>query len=327
MNQQVENPAPFTACRLDGMGGGCSISREDAAWQASTENPLWIHMDVTVADNAAWLMERSGLRPLVAETLIQAETRPRAVAHSDGLLVILRGVNLNPGADPEDMVSIRVWVEAGRVITTYRRNLLSIGDLYEQLDQGTGPKTPGRFLVMLADRLMDRAGFVINELEDAISGFEEGVLVDGEARTRSELSELRRQTVVLRRFFGPQRDAMTRLLQEQSPLLDDRDRLHLREVADQVMRYVEDLDAARERAAVAHEELLSLMSEQMNQRMYVLSIVAAVFLPLGFFTGLFGINVGGMPGVDSPLGFWLVTVMMVAIGIGVLMLFKWRRWF
>lgn len=284
-------------------------------------------MDVTVADNAAWLMERSGLRPLVAETLIQAETRPRAVAHSDGLLVILRGVNLNPGADPEDMVSIRVWVEAGRVITTYRRNLLSIGDLYEQLDQGTGPKTPGRFLVMLADRLMDRAGFVINELEDAISGFEEGVLVDGEARTRSELSELRRQTVVLRRFFGPQRDAMTRLLQEQSPLLDDRDRLHLREVADQVMRYVEDLDAARERAAVAHEELLSLMSEQMNQRMYVLSIVAAVFLPLGFFTGLFGINVGGMPGVDSPLGFWLVTVMMVAIGIGVLMLFKWRRWF
>jgi len=175
--------------------------------------------------------------------------------------------------------------------------------------------------------MMDRAGIVINELEEAIGEVEETILAAGESRQRGQLAELRRVALVLRRYFAPQREALARLVAEPSPLFDDRDRLRLREVTDQVTRYVEDLDAARERAAVAHEELLSHLSEQLNQRMYVLSIVAAIFLPLGFLTGLFGINVGGMPGVDNPIAFWLVTAVMTGIAVAVLLVFKWWRWF
>ena len=67
----------------------------------------------------------------------------------------------------------------------------------------------------------------------------------------------------------------------------------MREVSDQLARYLEDLDEARDRAAVTQEELVNRLSEQMNNKMYILSIVAAIFLPLGFLTGLLGINVGG----------------------------------
>ena len=327
MDVSLTESAPVIIYRLNGEGGGQRVPTDTSNLVASPETPVWVHLDAESSDNTVWLAEQSGLRPVVADALMELETRPRAVAYPDGVMVVLRGVNLNPGADPEDMVSIRIWLEAGRIITTSRRRLLSVDDIREQLEQGNGPRTEGRFLIMLAHRMMDRAGVIINDLEDAIGEVEEHILAQGESRLRGELAELRRVGLVLRRFFGPQREALARLVQEPTPLFDDRDRLRLREVADQVTRYVEDLDAARERAGVAHEELLSRLSEQMNQRMYVLSVVAAIFLPLGFFTGLFGINVGGMPGVDSPMGFWLVTALMAAIGIAVLLVFRWRRWF
>jgi zinc transporter len=108
--------------------------------------------------------------------------------------------------------------------------------------------------------------------------------------------------------------------------MGERDQLHLREEADRVTRYVEDLDAARERAAVTQEELGNRLSEQLNSRMYVLSVVAAIFLPLGFLTGLFGINVGGIPMAENPQGFIDIVLMLLLITGLQVVLFRWRRW-
>ena len=87
-----------------------------------------------------------------------------------------------------------------------------------------------------------------------------------------------------------------------------------------------DRDSARDRAAVSQDELNSRLSEQMNHTMYVLSIVAAVFLPLGLFTGLLGINVGGIPGTEDPWAFLIVCVLLVVIAIGLLVVFRRKRW-
>ena len=102
--------------------------------------------------------------------------------------------------------------------------------------------------------------------------------------------------------------------------------MQLREISDRLVRHIEDIDAVRERAALAQEELLSRVSEQMNERMYVLSMVAAVFLPLGFFTGLMGINVGGMPGVENNEAFWVVVALCVAVMLVLAVVFRWKRW-
>ena len=88
----------------------------------------------------------------------------------------------------------------------------------------------------------------------------------------------------------------------------------------------EDLEAVRERAAVSQEELLSRLSEQLNQRMYVLSIVAAVFLPLGFLTGLLGINVGGIPGADNAQAFWIFSGLLLIAVVIQLLVFRWKKW-
>jgi zinc transporter len=96
-------------------------------------------------------------------------------------------------------------------------------------------------------------------------------------------------------------------------IFDDVDRARLREITDRLTRYIEELDAARERAAVTQEELAGRMSDQMNRIMYILSIVTGIFLPLGLLTGLLGINVGGMPGVESEMAFTIVCIVLVVL--------------
>jgi len=102
--------------------------------------------------------------------------------------------------------------------------------------------------------------------------------------------------------------------------------MRLREIADRTTRFVEDLDSARERAAVTQEELMGRLSEQMDKRMYMLSLVAAVFLPLGFLTGLLGINVGGIPGAEFPWAFAIVTAGLITLVAIQVIVFRAKKW-
>jgi zinc transporter len=163
--------------------------------------------------------------------------------------------------------------------------------------------------------MLSRIGEVVGSLEDAADELEEQVLSAESRELRGRLSALRRQSIALRRFIAPQRDTVGRLNAERVSWLDDTSRARLREAADRIARTIEDLDSARDRAAVTSEELSSRIAEQMNETMYRLSVVAAIFLPLGLLTGLLGINVGGIPGTESALAFPVVTLALVALGL------------
>ena len=241
-------------------------------------------------------------------------------------LLVLRGVNTNPGEDPEDMVSVRLWVDGNRVISSRRRRLLSVVDISEAIAAGNGPGTPGQLLAMLIERLADRIGHFVESIEDRLDSAEDEIGDGDPAKFRPRLSALRRQIASVRRFLAPQRDALDRLNRQPVGVLDEKDAHHLRQEADRITRYLEDLDLARERAIVLQEELLSQIALQQNSRMYVLSVVAAIFLPLTFVTGLLGMNVGGLPGLGSPWGFYGSLVIMVVAAVGLLAFFRFKKW-
>lgn len=313
--------------QLNGMGGGTALDWQGISELWSSDSPIWVHLDYTHERSRSWLREQSGIDDVSIEALLAEETRPRTTLIQGNLLVILRGVNLNPGSDPEDMVSIRVWTDGKRVISTRKRKLLSISDICQEIERGEGPASVGEFLLALADRLSIRMNGVISQLDDGIDDLEQQVLSLESHQLRPRLSAMRRETITLRRYLSPQRDALARLTSERFDWLSDVDRAGLREVTDRTVRYIEELDAARERAIVVQEELMSRLSEQMDRRMYVLSIVAALFLPLGFLTGLLGINVGGIPGTDNPGAFSVVATGLLSVLIVQIVLFRWKRWF
>ncbi len=311
---------------LDGKGGRRDLDAAGVAGWTPEAGLLWVHLDVNNESARNWLENNSGLPDTVVESLLAGETRPRSQINEGGSLVVLRGVNTNPGDDPEDMVSVRIWLEPSRIISTRRRRLLSVQDVRTSLDEGTGPSTPGEFLIELIGRLADRIGDFVNSIEDRISDAEDRADDGGDASLRQATTALRRQIAAVRRFLAPQRDALDRLYRQPGKLFSDAESNALREEADRMTRYLEDIDLARERLVVMQEEFLAVQAQQQNSRMYVLSVVAAVFLPLTFVTGLLGMNVGGLPGLESPNGFVASVVIMIVAAAGLLAYFRWKRW-
>jgi zinc transporter len=289
--------------------------------------PHWLHFDYTLSSTIQWLQNHSKLNPIVIDALLSEESRPRVTALDDGLLISLRGINLAPDSDPEDMVSIRLWVTTDKVISTRRRKLLSTQDIANDFNIGKGPCSPSQFVIELTDKLISRMSNTINEVEDKVANIEEGILTSTNYGQRSELSVLRRQIISLRRYLAPQKEAMTQLLSEKVTLFSVEEKIQLRETLDHLVRYIEDLDSIKDRAAVFQEELNNQLSEQMNNRMYVLSIVAAIFLPLGFLTGLLGINVGGIPGAENNYSFAIFVLLLIIVVALQVWIFKKKNWF
>jgi len=322
----METTGLICACIMDGKGGAKKLSWEDIVQLESAQAPIWLHFDYTRPDAVEWITNKSGLDEVSASALLTEESRPRATLIGGGMLVALRGVNLNPGSDPEDMVAVRVWLDGKRIISTRRRKLLSESDLVKSFEDKLGPKTTGEFVADLSERMISRMEGTVEEIEDRVAQMEEDVITSENHALRTRLSAIRREAIMLRRYLAPQREAMMKLQSENLSWLSDSDKLHLRETTDRVIRYIEDLDSVRDRAAVTQEELVNRLSEQMNTRMYVLSLVAAVFLPLGVLTGLLGINVGGIPGAEKQYAFLIFILMLVVVVVLQIVVFKKKKW-
>ncbi len=234
-------------------------------WQPG-QGLLWLHFDINEGETKKWLHADEQLPQVVTAALLASETRPRANTIGDGVLLALRGVNLNPGANPVDMVSISLWIEADRIISTRRRRLLSVDDVVASLDEQ--PLTgPGDMVVRLVDRLVRRTRDVIESLDNHISILETDAAQLSHDLNRTDLANLRRDAIALRRYLAPQREALSQLHRGNFSWLTDDDKLNLREVSDRLILYLEGLDAFRERASVLQAELVSQLSEQLNRRM------------------------------------------------------------
>lgn len=311
---------------FDGAGGARHLDWAAIRKWRPEDGPLWIHLDYTAQDARNWILKESKIEAVFAAALLNEETRPRTTLADDAMLLSLRGVNLNPGSDPEDMVSIRMWIDNHRVVTTRNRKLLSASDIAASFKTNNGPKTTGEFLANFSDRITSRMQAVVEELEDRVAKMEEDVIVSASHALRTEISGVRRETIMLRRYLAPQREAMAKLYSVNVSWLKENDCIRLREVTDQLVRYIEDLDSVRDRASVTQEELVNRLAEQLNTRMYVLSLVAALFLPLGFFTGLLGINVGGIPGAENKWGFLVFVIILVVVVSFQIIYFKKKKW-
>jgi zinc transporter len=313
---------------LNGPGAGAALSVAEAPAVLQSDTLAWVHLHAQHPEAAAWILRSlSYLDPNAVEALLAEETRPRATRFGEGLVLILRGINTIAGEDPEDMVSVRLWIDPRRIVSLSMRQVRAVEDISEELVQGRGPREPAQFLVRLAERLNLRIEDFWTELEEEADRIEEEILLeDLPEDLRARLVALRRRSVILRRHLAPQRDALRALQAAPPPWLEQDDLRELTEEQDALERVVEDADAMRDRMALVRDELQGKQDERLNRNLYLLSILSAVFLPLGFLTGLFGINTGGLPGASSPWAFWVFCAAMVVIGAGQLWVLRRLRW-
>lgn len=312
----------------DGNGGGIPLSENAPEPTLTGRAFIWHHLDVNHPATREWLTSQIPHHdPYVIDALLAEETRPRMTEVQDGFILILRGVNLNEQADPEDMVSIRLWVEKNRVISLRRRKLKAVTDMEESIQEGKGPRDSAQFICMLMARLLRRIEPILEKLDEATDDIEDDILSSVDVSLREDIIDIRKQAIVFRRYMIPQRDAIDQLRMTSLKWITEKHRRYLQENYNHVTRYVEDLDAVRERAQIVKDELANMLSDKLNKNMYMLSVIAAIFLPLGFLTGLLGINVGGIPGSDYDMAFWLFCGFLVIIIYIQIAIFKRLKWF
>jgi zinc transporter len=317
-NQSV----PVTVMCLDG-DGGMRVAQEESAVM---ETARWVHVNFGSSPGAEWLKRHSGIAPTVAEALFEEDSRPRFLAHSPGALLILRGANLNPGSDIEDMISLRIWIENDRIVTASRRHLRSVADVLQALASGDGPRSVAGVLLALIERLGFYIGEVVDQTGIRLEEAEADVTDPAQVVRGSPFSKIRRKMARIRRSLAPQREALERTSQNAADLFTPEEIHELREEVNWFTLLLEELDLIRERAMVAQEEFLSILANDQNERMLLLAIVSAVFLPLSFLTGLMGMNVAGLPGTEDPWSFWLIVVMMAGVAGVILVAFRIKRW-
>jgi zinc transporter len=323
----MSNPVIFSY-RLQGDGSGIKLENEDIAKELKSNNPAWAHLDVSnKAVAQKWLKANTKLDALTIEGLVAAETRPRLQESEKGSLLILRGVNLNPNSNPEDMVSIRMWIDEHKIITLQRRGIKAIREIETNIVKGKGPSTAADFMVSLSVKLIEKMEPVIQNLDDDTDNLEDRIIGEPDNKFRHEIIELRRESIQLRRYLNPQRDVISRLRTSEQSWLTATHKRRLHEIYDRLSRYVEELDSIRERSQVIQDELQNNISDKINKNMYVLSVIAAIFLPLGFLTGLLGINVGGIPGAENGNSFYIFCLVLICLVIGQIALFKKMKWF
>ncbi|TVV74907.1 zinc transporter ZntB [Sphingomonas solaris] len=269
---------------------------------------VWCHIDGRDEEQRRWLETDAGLSAPVVVALTAVETRPRCEPIEQGALINLRGLGDTPEDDPDPLVSIRLWAEQGRVISVSYRTLAALAPVHARMDSGA-IRDPGDLVSSLAVEITHALDPEVVALGDTIDECEASLDADQAWLNRRAIGKARSLAISYRRFVVPQRQALERMAQLDAGWLEDDDRLHLREAADRFARMAEELESVRERSALLHEQLSDLRSELIETRSLLLSIVALVFLPLTFLTGLFGMNVGGIPFANDPHGFeWLVLI-------------------
>ena len=153
-NEVKQEDGLLFGCLLDKKGGGQLCDWETSEEWTEADRPFWLHLDNESARAEEWLREKSGVPDAVVESLLMKESRPSSAVIEGGLLVILRGVNLNEGSEPEDMVAIRMWVEENRIITVRYERLMTPREVLAEIlgSRGTLIDTSSVF-VALAKRL------------------------------------------------------------------------------------------------------------------------------------------------------------------------------
>ena len=193
------------------------------------------------------------------------------------------------------------------------------------MKSGYVPKTPGEFVAMLCTALNDAFEPALAELEQETDAFEYLPMDAVTPGLRDDLSHLRKQATLFRRHMAPQRDVMNRLCHSQQKWLKRADIWLLQDSNDRCTRFIEDLDAIRERTQIVQDEIYSAQNARLNKNIYILSIISAVFMPLTFISGLLGMNVAGIPGADSPKAFFAVCLGLFAVSFFILFALKRLR--
>ncbi|OZI63357.1 CorA family divalent cation transporter [Bordetella genomosp. 11] len=282
----------------------------------------WMHLKTADSRIHEWLEHARDIPEAARRFLAGRDDRPRLHISDDGVYGLLVDLKMEADGQDEEKGVLHFFLDGTRLITVRTRALRSTDRLRRLIEEGTDY---GCTLDLLAGLLQClHEGFLekLEALTDEVDDIEASVLSDRQQADRSALSAVRRQLAEFRRHINPERNILGRLCTLGHDWADSDARDRVAQVIDALHGLAGTIDALYERAKLLQEEIASQMAEQMNRNLMVLSVLTALLMPGTLLSGIFGMNMADVPGLQAPGAFWWVLSLMGLLGLGMLLLLR-----
>lgn len=310
------------SCQFDGKGKAKPIVAEG---QATISEPCWLHLDFANQNTIDWINATELLPELVKNELIKPNQIAKETRFDTGILIVLRGVNITPNALPDPIVTFRFYITDNLIISTRHQQIDAIAQLKDQFDHGIGPIDVADWLIQVSELISDQVNISFDNVHNKIIKLEDNALIQ-RIFSYKEIGRVRKQLIILRRLLSPQRDIFVRISTERISWIDDNDRQHLHDISNQQSHYISDIDSCLLRLGSLMEQINGLLAESTNKRIYLMTLVTLIFMPITFLTSLLGVNLAGIPFSEAHWAFGAFVILIVFVCIASIIWLKSKKW-
>ncbi|QJW90205.1 magnesium/cobalt transporter CorA [Spirosoma taeanense] len=314
----IDESSKLSACRLPKSG---------------TPYVNWIDVDGIHEPNVvAALGQQYRLHPLLLEDVVNTLQKPKIDLYDDTVVyVTLKMLHHSRQRQLIDVEHVSLVLGRNYLISFQEERTSDIfAPVIDRIKASSGKTRRNGadyLLYALMDVIVDHYFLITERVGDKIDEVEEEIVKErANQQTLATLYALKRELAFIRRTVSPLRDMISTLLREESDLIQPTTLPYLRDLADHVNQVVETLESYRELIAGLMDVYYSIVSNRMNSVMKTLTIVSAIFIPLTFIAGIYGMNFDNMPELHSRTGYFWVLVAMTGIAIGEVIYFKRRGW-
>jgi magnesium transporter len=290
----------------------------------------WINIDgLHQVDLIEKIGQHYQLHPLLLEDIVSVRQRPKLDDYDNYLFIVLKMLRYDEGTG--DIETEQVSLVLGKnFLISFQENVGDVfGPVRDRLRNAKGRiRTMGvdYLAYALIDAVVDEYFHVLEKIGGTIGDLEEQMLSDPRQETMTALHKLKRTMILLRKSVWPLRDVIGSLERGESSLICKETHVFLRDVYDHTIQEIDTIESYRDMLSGLLEVYLSTISNRLNAVMKVLTIIATIFMPLSFITGLYGMNFDHMPELHWHWGYPAVLVLMVLVTIAMLFFFKKKNW-
>lgn len=286
-------------------GGGGAAAAQGGSY-------LWLHFNLSNVQAERWLVRHAQLADAFFEALHEGVRSTRIERSGDDLVAVLSDLQFDFDLESSDVSTL--WISVGpRLVVTARTSpLRSVDVLRTAVRAGEVPPSSTGLLEHLLRTQADVLVGIVRSVTARIDTIEDELLAGRLDHKRARLGAMRRLLVRLQRLLAPEPAALFRLLQRPPGWMAGADVDGLRGATEEFSLVLRDMQALEERIKLLQEEVAAGVNEENNRSLFVLTMVTVLALPINILTGLFGMNVGGIPLADHPHGFWVLVGVIAA---------------
>jgi len=307
-----------------------NTSPEECAALCKSSDVVWINVEgIHDTETIEKIGELFNLHPLTIEDIVNTMQRPKFEDFNNYLFLVLKMLSysdINKGMKPEQ---VSVILGENFVITFQEKP----GDVFDTVREcirecrGRIRRTGADYLAYaLIDAVVDSYFLILETIGDQIEQVEDRVILNREPDTISKIHKFKRSMLFMRRTVWPLREEIALLEKSGSDLVKEPTTLFFRNLYDHTIQVIDTVETYRDLISGMHDTYLSSVNNRMNEVMKILTILATIFIPLTFITGIYGMNFRHMPELYWKWGYYAALGLMLVIAVAMLINFRKKKW-